>query len=330
MPSTSSIIEQFDNLVSTTMSDYSDEVYDAVSKHNALYRKMAERGNVVKLSGGRDIRRTIEYAENGTYQRYSGFDILNIQDSQVLTDAVYPWRQIAVNVVSSGLELRANSGKAEMIDLAEAKIKNAQHTFANNMATDMYSDGTLPNQINGLQALISDTGTGTVGNINSAVDTWWKNYVQSNAAPIQGGGAVTIGATTIEDMWNNLYMEMERGIDKPDLIVASNDVFNYFERSQASLKRYTKADKDADAGFINLMYKGAEVLHDGGSRGGGILPGHAYFINTKYLQLIVHKDANFTRSAQKASVNQDAIVIPFLWQGNLVTTNRSMLGVHHA
>jgi hypothetical protein len=52
-------------------------------------------------------------------------------------------------------------------------------------------DGTLANQINGIQALVSNAGTGTVGGINSATFTFWQNKVQSAAAPIQGGGAVT-------------------------------------------------------------------------------------------------------------------------------------------
>jgi hypothetical protein len=30
---------------------------------------------------------------------------------------------------------------------------------------------------------------------------------------------------------------------------------------------------------------------------------------------------------QKASVNQDAVVIPIIWQGNLCTSNRALQGV---
>jgi len=33
-------------------------------------------------------------------------------------------------------------------------------TFANGLSTDFYSSGSLSNQVNGIQALISDTGTG--------------------------------------------------------------------------------------------------------------------------------------------------------------------------
>ena len=57
------------------------------------------------------------------------------------------------------------------------------NSFKNNMSSDIYSDGTSANQINGLQALVSDAGTGTVGGINSTTYTFWKSIVQSAAAP---------------------------------------------------------------------------------------------------------------------------------------------------
>ena len=52
-----------------------------------------------------------------------------------------------------------------------------------------------------------------------------------------------------------------------------------------------------------------------------------YFLNTDYLGLTVHKDANWTELDEKMSVNQDAEVIPIIWQGNLTVSNRSLQGV---
>jgi hypothetical protein len=109
------------------------------------------------------IVQPLEYANNSTYQRYSGFDVLNIAAVDVLSAAEYPWRQVAVNLAVSGLEMRTNSGENRIINFVKAKVKNAQHSFANGLSTDFYSDGTASNQVNGLQALVADAGTGTVG-----------------------------------------------------------------------------------------------------------------------------------------------------------------------
>ena len=52
-----------------------------------------------------------------------------------------------------------------------------------------------------------------------------------------------------------------------------------------------------------------------------------YFLNTDYLYLVQHKEAQWTMDAEKRPTNQDAIVVPMYWMGNLVCTNRSLQGV---
>lgn len=319
----------FTELVSTTFRNHRKELADNVSKNNALFNALTKGGRVDILDGGISIAVPLEYANNATYQRYSGYDVLNIQASDVISAAEYQWKQVAVNVVASGLELRNNSGKSQIIKLAKARIKNAMHSFANGMSADLYSDGTATNQIGGLQAIVADAGTGTVGGIDSSSFTFWQNQVQSAAAPIQGGAGITPSATTIESLMLPLYISLTRGSDQPDLIVMSNDYFTFYEQSQTSIKRYTDSEK-AEGGFISMKYKGANVVFDGGSLGGGIPTSHAYFLNTDYLGLSVHRDANMTEIPELRAVNQDAVVIPVLWQGNLVCSNRSLQGVMKA
>ena len=316
----------FTELVSTTFRKHAKEIKDNVSKNNALLRRIYDKGNVRREDGGLTIVAPLDYAENNTYQRYSGYDVLNVGASDVISAAEYQWRQIAINVVASGLELRTNSGDSRIINLVKARLKNAIRTFKNNFSADIYSDGTLANQVNGLQALVADAGTGTVGGIDSSTWTFWKNKVQSAAAPIQGGGAITPGSTTMESLMLPLWLALTRGDDQPDLIVMDNNYFTFFEQSQTSIKRYTDSTK-ADAGFVSLKYKGADVIFDGGS---GIPTNHAYFLNTDYLELVVHKDADMTVMDEMKPYNQDAAVVPVLWMGNLVCSNRSLQGVQKA
>jgi hypothetical protein len=314
----------FTELVSTTFRNHAKDVKDNISRNNALYARMVKKGNIRVEDGGLTIAQPLDYNANGTYQRYSGYDLLNIQQSDVISAAEFQWRQIAMNVVASGLELRTNSGSNQIIKLAKARIKNAMRTFKNNFSYDLYADGTLPNQIGGLQALVADAGTGTVGGIDSSTWTFWQNAVQSAAAPLQGGGAVTPSATTIEtSLMLPLWLNQVRGDDAPDLIVASNDYFSFYEASQVAIKRYT-GDSSADGGFTTLKYKNADVIFDGGS---GIPAAHMYFLNTDYIELVVHKDANLSVQDQMSPYNQDAAVIPILWMGNLVVTNRRLQGV---
>lgn len=317
----------FTELVSTTWRNHAKDVKDNITRNNALYSRMTKKGMIRLEDGGLSITQPLDYNSNGTYQRYSGYDILNIQQSDVITAAEFQWRQIALNIVASGLELRTNSGSNKIVSLAKARIKNAMRTFKNNFSYDLYADGTLPNQIGGLQALVADSGTGTVGGIDSSAWPFWQNAVQSAAAPIQGGAGVTVSATTIENqIMLPLWLNQVRGDDKPDLIVASNDWFSFYEASQVSIKRYTSSD-EADGGFTSLKYKNADVIFDGGS---GIPNAHMYFLNTDYIELVVHKDANLTMPEDLKPYNQDAVVMPVLWMGNMVVSNRRLQGVAKA
>lgn len=314
----------FGEIASTTYKVYKPTFADNVTNKNALLMQMNKKGRKRFEPGGESIVCPIDYAENSTYTRYSGYGNLNVQASEVLSAAEYQWKQASVVITCSGLEWRKNMGsKTRIINLVKARMKNALNTMANNFSSDLYSDGTASNQINGLQALIADSGTGTVGGINSSAFGFWQNTVQSAASPLQGGGAITPSATTIESLMLPLYLELVRGQDKPDLIMASNDYFTFFEQSQTNIKRYTDASK-ADAGFVTMDYKGIPVIFDGGS---GISSEHMYFINTNYLELVVHPDADMTEFDELRTGNQDAWAVPILFMGNLTCSNRALQGV---
>lgn len=317
MPSPNAV---FTELVSTTFRKHRPGVNDNLSNRNALVGRIFKKGNYERVDGGLTIVETLDYNENSTYQRFSDWDILNIQASNVISSAEYQWRNIALSIASSGTELRTNSGNSRIKSLAKAKLKNAMRTFYNNFSNDMYSDGTLANQINGLQAIIKDTGTGTVGGIDSSAFPFWQNQIFDITAE-----GVTLSATTIE---NSVYLPLWLGLDRgggdsPDIIVSDNNHFQFYETSQVSQKRYTSSDS-ATGGFASLKYKSADVMFDGNS---GIPANHSYFCNTEYLRLVVHEDADLEIMTEQRPINQDGEVVPILWMGNMVCGNRNQQGV---
>jgi hypothetical protein len=309
----------FTELVSTTFRKHRKEIKDNVSQRNALLKYMMKRGNTRKEDGGLTIATPLDYAENSTYQRYSDWDLLNINASDVISAAEYQWRQIALNVVASGRELRINSGDSRIINLAKAKIKNAIRTFNNNFSEDLYSAGSLTNQVNGLQAIIADVNTNTVGGIDANTYTFWRNKVYDFSV-----AGVTAGPTTMESSMLDLWLDLDRGPDdQPDLIVMDDVYYGYYEGSQVSLKRYASSEK-ASGGFVTLKYKNADVVYDGNS---GIPASHAYMVNTNYVELVVHQDADLEIMEDMRPVNQDGSVTPILWMGNLTVSNRAQQGV---
>lgn len=315
----------FTEMVTTTDRTWGRKVTDNVSNHNALLNRMKAKGGIKTVSGGYEIAEPIDYAENGTYQRYSGYEGLNTSASDVLTTVKYPYQQVALHVTASGRELRMNSGKEQMVNLVKARKENALRTAANQFSIDVYSDGALANQINGLANLIQTNGQGTVGGINAGTWAFWRNQFKEMTGTNTAASPSVANAASMKADMNALWLSLNRGTDKPDLIVMTHDFYALYELGEQQLQRYADSDL-AKAGFTTLKYKSADVIFDDNTNF-ATTGERAYFLNTDYLKLVQHREAQWTMDDQKKPVNQDAVVIPMYWMGNLVCTQRSLQGV---
>lgn len=324
-------------IVTTTLRNRTGKLADNVLRNNALLMRLKERGRAKPFDGGRTIVQELTYAQNSTYTRYSGYQVVNIQPSDVISAAEFPIRQMAVAVSISGLEMLQNSGREAIINLLESRIENAESTFLNGLSSDVYSAGTATGQINGLQALISTApGSGTIGGIDRASWPFWQNLTFSAAT--NGGAAAT--AANIQSYMNRLAIPLVRGQDGPDMIVADNNYFRLFLESMQAIQRITTT-KMAEAGFTALAYNGAgrtvDVILDGGFQGyssdanpseGGCPTNTMYFINSKYLFYRPHRDRNMVPlDPDRFSVNQDAMVKLIGWAGNMTVSNCRLQGV---
>ena len=312
-------------IVTTTLRNRSGVIADDVTKNNALLSRLDSRGRKKPVSGGRTIVQELQYQENSTFKRYSGYDLLNIQPSDVMTAAEYDYKQAAVAVSISGLEELQNSGEDAVLDLLEGRIENAETTLRNNIALDCYSDGTADGgrQIGGLALLISTSPTsGTVGGISRSTWGFWRN--QKFSATADGGAAAS--NSNIQSYMNRLYLTCVRQADTPDLIVADNNYYRLYWESLQAIQRITSADKGM-AGFQSLQYMGSDVIFDGGF-GGGAPANQMFFLNTKYLFYRPHRNRDFAPiGGDRMNTNQDATVKLMGWAGNLTMNNAFLQGV---
>lgn len=247
---------------------------------------------------------------------------MNIDPCTVFTAAEFEWKQSAIHVTFSGREERINKGsKTRVFDLVKNRVDNALRTAANNMNRDMYSTGSATNQMGGLQMLVADTPTNTVGGINATTYSWWQNQTFTLASGADG--------VAIKSALNNAIIKLTRGGDKTDFILMVPDLYELFEGSLQELQRYSSA-KEATAGFTSLKYKWCDVFYDQvtDDLNNEVMPtGHIYLLNTQYLKLVTHRDADWTVAEDKIPINQDSAVIPLLWMGNMTVSNRKRQGV---
>ena len=77
-------------IVTTTLRDRSKTLSDNVTNNNALLARINKAGNR-KPASGRDIIQELEYAENGTVEMYSNYDVIDTTPQDVLTALSASW-----------------------------------------------------------------------------------------------------------------------------------------------------------------------------------------------------------------------------------------------
>ena len=309
-------------LLVTTLRKRSKKLADNATHNIVLLNRLKEKGKAKPISGGRSILQEITYALNGTVKRYSGYETLNIQPQDVFTGAEFAFKQLAVAVSMSGLEELQNAGDSQVIDLLEARIHNAEDSMLSTLSGDVYSDGTADGgrQIGGLQFLVSNTGLGVVGGIDSSVWSFWQNQVLSSGT--LGLGAIS--STNIQTLLNRAIMNTHRGSDVVDLVVGDNNTYRAYLESLQAIQRIT-SNTDGKAGFASLKaFNNADVVMDGGFHGDAPI-NQMYALHTKHIDFRPHKDRNMVPlGGERFSTNQDAMVKLQVWAGNMTIANRQL------
>jgi len=318
----------YSDIMSTTIENRSKKIADNVTNNNAVLAQLKKKGRIKTFSGGHKILQELSFAENVNGGFYSGYDILPVGAADVISAAEFNIKQAAVPVIISGLEELQNAGKSQMIDLLEARLQVAESTMANIISAGIYSDGTGAGgkEIDGLDAALPiDPTAAPYGGIDGSAFAFWQNAViDTTAAEL----------ANILSHFNNMWAQLVRGADRPDLIMADATVWTAYINSLQSVQRFSNTNT-ADAGFMSVKFMDADVVLDGGlyfpsdvSGGDGAPAGTAFFLNTDYVHYRPHSQRDMTSLSpnRRYSTNQDASVSILAWAGNLTTSGRAMQG----
>jgi hypothetical protein len=307
------------DIIATTIESRTRKIADNVTANNALLSKLSMKGKIVTFSGGTKILQELSFAENSNSGWYSGYDLLPVGVSDVLSAAEYDIKQAAVPVVISGLEMLQNSGRERMIDLMEGRLGVGESTIANLISDGLYSDGTGSSgkEITGLDAAIPvDPTTGTYGGIDRATFTFWRSQVQN----------VVITAANVQATMNALWSSQIRGSDRPDLLLMDNLFWQIYVASLQAQQRFNSPDV-GNLGFPTLKFMDADVVLDGGI-GGFVPPSTMFSLNCDYIFYRPHQDRNMVPLSpnRRYSTNQDAEVQILAWAGNLTSSGSRYQG----
>lgn len=300
-------------LLSTTLKKYRKTLVDQIHKSNAVFFYLKANGAMKEVDGGERIVVPLMYGKNTTAGSYSGYDSLDTTPQEGIDSAEFSWKQYSVSITISGEEERKNMGSSKIIDILEARTKQARMSLTEQLSTGLFSNGTGNGykDLTGLEAMV--LASGTYGGINSAVYTWWQAGVESTSE--------ALGLPKMRTGFNSASLG---GKDTPNLIVTTQTLYESYEGLMVSTGsngtvRFDSAGskKLADGGFQVLEFKGQPIVWD------ELCPsGTMYFLNTNHMNLTVHSDANFDVSDFVKPENQDARVAQILFMGNLTCDRR--------
>jgi len=306
--------DDFDQILSTTLKNYIPKLTDNIFSARPLFYALTNGQTIRRISGGAKIVVPIIYGTNSTAASYSGSDTISTTAQTGISAAEYDWKQYAVTITINGIEEAKNNGEAEIIDLLEGKIMQAEETVIENMNTMFWADGTGNSSKDwiGLDLIVGKPNT-ALGGIDptDSGNSWWAS-TETNE-----GGALALVTMA------NVYNTVSVGNDQPTILIGTQAVYESYEALLQPQLRYSDANT-ADAGFQNLLYKGAPVTFDGAATTGELM-----FLNTKYLRLVAHSDVWFKPTPFVRPTNQDARYAQILSYGNLTCSNRARQGYMH-
>jgi hypothetical protein len=279
-----------------------DNIFDS----DIILKKAKSNGWYESHAGGTEIVCPLNYAQATAAGSYQGADVLSTTDNDVISAAVFQWKQYYASISITGRDEMINSGTERVIDFVKSKMKIAEKSLKDALGTDAYS-GSSSTSLIGVNSAIATSGT--YAGISQTNNSWWRGQVDS--------ATTTLTIPAMRTLFTSCTIDDEA----PTLGLATRTVFNLYHGLLQPQERFT--DKNtADGGFTNLLFAGCPIVVTTKASTGDL-----YFLNEKYLHLWYHPERDFKFTGFDKPINQDVTVGQILWMGALGSDNNRKHGI---
>jgi hypothetical protein len=312
----------FEQLVASTYDEVVTErgkkAADQWSDASAL-NFIESKGGVQRVAGGPTLQMPLDYRQNPA----ADFLLTDVtptgtDKTQVLTAASYSWATLVVPANWSIPDEVLNADANQKIDLVAGIVDNVISTHDQAVEAGMFATTGGTDGFNTMVDLFTENGEGTVGTINAAVETWWKN-------PFKDWAADT-GATLIAD-YTTLWNACQKGSSgkAPNVVVSNSTLHAAFEAALVANQRYvTTSAATGVAGFKALQMKTADFIFSSVIT---TAQDSAWMWNTNDTKLFVVRGAFRQRRPTMDFVNALMVNMKTFSVLQLATRNRSRGGV---
>lgn len=291
---------------------------DVYFKSNVLLYKLLSRGD--SYGGGKKLQSNLEYGKSNSGS-YGPQTELPINKTDILTAAYFTYAAYYATLTADMEDELINSGPEQIVDIVLTKLKNAEKTLRDTMATAIFgarADGILVDAKSkpflGLKDLFNQSDDFAYGEIKPS------ELVRADGTQMWKTGAVTsgtMGFKFMQELRRTASVDTTRE-GKPDLYLTTEVLQDAYERSQQVQVRYS--DKQlVNAGFDNVLFKGASVVADNKQAAGTI---DAF--NMRYLKIKTHSKRNFTKPVWQSPIRQpETKTANIRWVGQFICSNRA-------
>jgi hypothetical protein len=281
---------------------------------SAAMRELERQGAVTRVSLGDHIEAPLDYRPNPDAAILaSDQDTASLLKTIVVTSASYPVAQLSVPVVWTKGDDAKNPSENQKIALVKQILENAINTHDDLIERNIFTTSTAGgDELQGLDNLVPTTGQGVVGAIDSAVETWWRNYATTYT-----------DATDIEATMTTAWDTAAKGSGStlaPKFLISGATAQALYESQLQTLQRFNDTS-EADAGFKVLAFKTSRYVY---SQYGA---DKIYFLNPKSYNLVCSKQYFRDKGNTIEIPDQNAFVFKIYSALQFVTNNKSRLAV---
>lgn len=336
----------YDALFTSSLANYKKTLEDNIATSTPLFYKIKSSKAWQSYPGGTHLKIPLMY-ELQTADTFAGYDLLNTDPVDGLTNAIWQWSRAAIPIAISKDEETDNTEPAQIVPLLGSKIKQAElgfKDFFNKMilqgnginggdVDDPYvspNNGSLGVEPLAKLIAVDPTASLSVGNIDQSSHAWWRNQTEDFS---------TVTTTTgLLQKFMTLINNCRKGTGGGDLICVTDQTT--YEWLIIAIYHRTRHDPQETANFPfqNFKYQGVtftwdehmiDAANNGTDATASGAEGTAYMLNMDYFMMKYHPQMNFTNEPFQTPVGQAAKVSQIFWKGQLCISNRRKHGVGH-
>lgn len=281
---------------------------------SAALRELERQGAVQRISLGPTIEAPLDYRPNpDTAILASDQDTASLLKTDVVTSASYVVAQLSVPVVWTKGDDAKNPTENQKIALVKQILENGINSHDDLIEQSIFTSSTAGgDELNGLDTICPTSGQGTVGGIDSSVETFWRNFADTYT-----------DATDIEAVMTGAFNTASKGsgsLLQPKFLISGAAAQALYESQLQTLQRFNDTS-EADGGYKVLAFKTARyVFSQYGSD-------KIYFLNPKSFNLVCSKQYFRDKGNTVEIPDQNAFVFKIYSALQFLTNNKSRLAV---